>query len=154
VAGTLNNTIPDLQVEYEDVVSILIDSGAAPKQISLAERQSLLAERIARSVNNILTGDEDAVVAANRFGEDAQRFGRVLNAQLEGDQSMGIPALDNPDAQYVLEYVDEELFTVVSEKTSMRSSTSHPAFSRRATPPAPSFRPARNCWTKPPNWSA
>lgn len=115
VAGTLNNTIPDLQVEYEDVVSILIDSGAAPKQISLAERQSLLAERIARSVNNILTGDEDAVVAANRFGEDAQRFGRILNAQLEGDQSMGIPALDNPDAQYVLEYVDEELFTVVSE---------------------------------------
>ena len=115
VAKTLNDTIPDLQVEYEDVVDILIQSEAPPAQISLAQRQSLLAERIARSVNNILTGDEDAVIAANQFGEDSQRFGRVLNAHLEGDESMGIEALENPDAQFVLEYVQDELFAVVRE---------------------------------------
>ncbi len=115
LAGELNNIIPDLQVEYEDVVDILINTEAAPQQISLAQRQSLLAERIARSVNNILSGDEDAIVAANQFGQDAQRFGRVLNAQLRGDESMDVSALDDPDAQFVLEYVENELFSVVDE---------------------------------------
>lgn len=115
VAGELNSIIPDLQVEYEDVVDILINTEAAPQQISLAQRQSLLAERIARSVNNILSGDEDAVVAANQFGQDAQRFGRVLNAQLRGDESMDVSALANPDAQFILEYVENELFSVVDE---------------------------------------
>ena len=115
LAGELNNIIPDLQVEYEDVVDILINTEAAPQQISLAQRQSLLAERIARSVNNILSGDEDAVVAANQFGQDAQRFGRVLNAQLRGDESMDVSALEDPDAQFVLEYVEKELFSVVDE---------------------------------------
>ncbi|MYL25974.1 MULTISPECIES: methyl-accepting chemotaxis protein [Halomonadaceae] len=115
VAGELNSIIPDLQVEYEDVVDILINTEAAPQQISLAQRQSLLAERIARSVNNILSGDEDAVVAANQFGQDAQRFGRVLNAQLRGDESMDVSALEDPDAQFILEYVENELFSVVDE---------------------------------------
>ena len=115
VAGELNSIIPDLQVEYEDVVDILINTEAPPQQISLAQRQSLLAERIARSVNNILSGDEDAVVAANQFGQDAQRFGRVLNAQLRGDESMDVSALEDPDAQFILEYVENELFSVVDE---------------------------------------
>lgn len=115
LANELNNIIPDLQVEYEDVVDILINTEANPEQISLAQRQSLLAERIARSVNNILSGDEDAVVAANQFGKDAQRFGRVLNAQLSGDQSMNVSALEDPDAQFILEYVKGELFNVVDE---------------------------------------
>ena len=59
IAETLNETIPQLQIEYEDVVSILLENDAPADQISVAERQSLRAERIVRSVNNILTGDEE-----------------------------------------------------------------------------------------------
>ncbi len=114
VARTLNDTIPDLQVEYEDIVEFLIMSNAPAEQISLAERQSLLAERIARSVNNILTGDEDAIVAANRFGEDARQFGRVLEGQMEGDETLGITAVEDMDALFGLEIV-EELFEFVSQ---------------------------------------
>ncbi|HBX38921.1 MAG TPA: chemotaxis protein, partial [Marinobacter adhaerens] len=61
VARTLNETIPQLQVEYDDIVQILLDNDAPAEQIALAQRQSLLAERIVRSVNNVLSGDEDAV---------------------------------------------------------------------------------------------
>ena len=46
VAATLADTVPQLQVEYEDIVDVLIESGASAAQVSIAQRQSLLAERI------------------------------------------------------------------------------------------------------------
>ncbi len=114
VAQTLNETIPQLQVEYDDIVQILLDNNAPAEQIALAQRQSLLAERIVRSVNNVLSGDEDAVIAADRFGRDASLFGRVLEGQVNGNQAMGISQVQDEDAIYGLEAVDE-LFEFVSQ---------------------------------------
>ena len=114
VARTLNETIPQLQVEYDDIVQILLDNDAPAEQIALAQRQSLLAERIVRSVNNVLSGDEDAVIAADRFGRDASLFGRVLDGQLNGNPAMGISKVNDEDAIYGLEAVDE-LFQFVSQ---------------------------------------
>ncbi|WP_152205610.1 methyl-accepting chemotaxis protein [Marinobacter changyiensis] len=114
VAQTLNETIPQLQVEYDDIVQILLDNNAPAEQIALAQRQSLLAERIVRSVNNVLSGDEDAVIAADRFGRDASLFGRVLEGQVNGNQAMGISRVQDEDAIYGLEAVDE-LFEFVSQ---------------------------------------
>jgi len=112
IAETLNETIPQLQIEYEDVVSILLENDAPADQISVAERQSLRAERIVRSVNNILTGDEDAAVAANRFGEDSTLFGRVMNSMFEGNDAMDISQVTDEDAIYGLEAI-AELFEFV-----------------------------------------
>ncbi|MDX5297827.1 MAG: type IV pili methyl-accepting chemotaxis transducer N-terminal domain-containing protein, partial [Gammaproteobacteria bacterium] len=103
VAATLNETIPQLQVEYDDIVQILLDNEAPAEQVAMAQRQSLLAERIVRSVNNVLSGDEDAVIAADRFGRDAKLFGRVLEGQMEGNATMGITKVTNEDAAYGLE---------------------------------------------------
>ncbi|MDX1635555.1 MAG: methyl-accepting chemotaxis protein, partial [Marinobacter sp.] len=114
VAQTLNETIPQLQVEYDDIVQILLDNNAPAEQIALAQRQSLLAERIVRSVNNVLSGDEDAVIAADRFGRDATLFGRVLEGQVEGNPAMGISQVQDEDAIYGLEAV-AELFEFVSQ---------------------------------------
>ena len=114
VARTLNETIPQLQVEYDDIVQILLENEAPAEQIALAQRQSLLAERIVRSVNNVLSGDEDAVIAADRFGRDASLFGRVLNGQVSGNPAMGITQVTDQDAIYGLEAVDE-LFEFVSQ---------------------------------------
>jgi len=112
IAATLNETIPQLQIEYEDVVSILLENDAPADQISVAERQSLRAERIVRSVNNILSGDEDAAIAANRFGEDSRLFGRVMNSMFEGNQAMEISQVTDEDAIYGLEAI-AELFEYV-----------------------------------------
>ncbi|MBE02281.1 MAG: chemotaxis protein [Oceanospirillales bacterium] len=114
VARTLNETIPQLQVEYDDIVQILLDNDAPAEQVALAQRQALLAERIVRSVNNVLSGDEDAVIAADRFGRDASLFGRVLDGQLNGNDAMGITKVTDEDAIYGLEAVDE-LFEFVSQ---------------------------------------
>jgi twitching motility protein PilJ len=114
VAQTLNETIPQLQVEYDDIVQILLENGAPAAQIALAQRQSLLGERIVRSVNNVLSGDQDAVIAADRFGRDASVFGRVLNGQVNGDPAIGITRVTDEDAIYGLEAVGE-LFEFVSQ---------------------------------------
>ncbi|MEH6357118.1 MAG: methyl-accepting chemotaxis protein [Marinobacter sp.] len=107
VTNTLSEIIPQMQVEYDDVSMVLQDSGAPETQIALARRQSLLAERMFRSVNNVLSGDEDAVTAADRFLTDATQFGRVLNGQLDGNNALTITRVANEDAIYGLKAVAE-----------------------------------------------
>jgi twitching motility protein PilJ len=130
IAATLNETIPQLQIEYEDVVSILLDNDAPADQISVAERQSLRAERIVRSVNNILSGDEDAAIAANRFGEDARLFGRVMNSMFEGNEAMEISQVTDEDAIYGLEAI-AELFEYVDSNVKAILETSPELFKVR-----------------------
>lgn len=113
VAATLAETIPQLQVEYEEVVDILLESGAPAAQVSVAQRQSLLAERILGSVNKVLSGDQDSVQAADMFGRDASLFGRVLTAMLEGNEAMGISKVTDPEALDRLAAISE-LFQFVS----------------------------------------
>ncbi|MDA7088867.1 methyl-accepting chemotaxis protein [Pseudomonas sp. SA3-5] len=113
VAETLAETIPQLQVEYEEVVDILLESGAPAVQVSVAQRQSLLAERILGSVNKVLAGDQDSVQAADMFGRDASLFGRVLSAMLEGNAAMEIAKVNDAEALERLAEISE-LFEFVS----------------------------------------
>ena len=113
VAATLAETIPQLQVEYDEIVEILLDSGAPADQVAVAQRQSWLAERIVRSVNKVLAGGEDAVMAADAFGRDASLFGRVLNGMIQGNIAMNITQVSNEEAIFALSEV-AELFEFVS----------------------------------------
>ncbi|MCA6063114.1 methyl-accepting chemotaxis protein [Thalassolituus marinus] len=113
VAATLAETIPQLQVEYDEIVEILLDNDAPADQVAVAQRQSWLAERIVRSVNKVLAGGEDAVMAADAFGRDASLFGRVLNGMIQGNVAMNISQVTDEEAIYALAEV-AELFEFVS----------------------------------------
>ena len=113
VAATLSETIPQLQVEYEEVVDILLESGAPASQVAVAQRQALLAERILGSVNKVLAGDDDSVKAADMFGRDASLFGRVLGAMREGNAAMEIAKVTDAEALDRLNDI-AELFEFVS----------------------------------------
>ncbi|WP_430460518.1 methyl-accepting chemotaxis protein [Thalassolituus sp. LLYu03] len=113
VAATLAETIPQLQVEYDEIVEILLDNDAPADQVAVAQRQSWLAERIVRSVNKVLAGGEDAVMAADAFGRDASLFGRVLNGMIQGNVAMNISQVTDDEAVYALAEV-AELFEFVS----------------------------------------
>jgi twitching motility protein PilJ len=58
-------------------------------------------------VNNVLSGNEDAVTAADRFFTDATQFGRVLNGQLDGNNALGVTRVANEDALYGLGAISE-----------------------------------------------
>ena len=113
VAATLAETVPQLQVEYEKVVEILLQRGAPATQVAMAQRQSLLAERILGAVNTVLAGDENASQAADTFGRDAARFGQVLNGMLQGDPALKISQVQDRDARARLSEISE-LFEFVS----------------------------------------
>ncbi|MCG8315513.1 MAG: type IV pili methyl-accepting chemotaxis transducer N-terminal domain-containing protein, partial [Pseudomonadales bacterium] len=98
VARVLADTIPVLQEEYDLVVETLLENRAPASQVAVAQRQSLLAERIVRSVNKVLEGGDDAVMAADSFGQDTERFGRVLTGMLEGDAALNISRVRDADA--------------------------------------------------------
>ncbi|MCC6074401.1 methyl-accepting chemotaxis protein [Pseudomonas sp. GCM10022188] len=113
VAETLAETIPQLQAEYEEVVDILLENGASPDQVAVAQRQTLLAERILAAVNKVLAGAEDSVQAADSFGRDASLFGRVLKGMHEGNPAMGITKVTDAEAITRLNEISE-LFAFVS----------------------------------------
>ncbi len=113
VAETLSETIPQLQIEYEEVVEILLEVEAPAEQVVIAQKQSLLAERIVRSVNKVLAGGDDAVLAADNFGRDASLFGRVMNGMLEGNVAMNISQVEDEEAVFSLEEISD-LFEFVS----------------------------------------
>jgi twitching motility protein PilJ len=113
VAATLAETVPQLQVEYEKVVEILLQRGAPAAQVAMAQRQSLLAERILGAVNTVLSGDENSQQAADAFGRDAARFGQVLNGMLQGNVALRISQVEDRDARARLTEISE-LFEFVS----------------------------------------
>ncbi len=113
VAKTLNDSIPELQAEYNNVVEILLENNAPSDQVAVAQRQSWLAERIARNVDKMLQGQADANDAADQFNLDASLFGSVLNGMLQGNQAMQISRVTDPDARASLEEINQ-LFEFVS----------------------------------------
>ncbi len=103
----MSERIPELQVEYDEVVEIMLDNEEESDQVAIAQRQSWLAERIIRSVNGVLVGGEGAVMAADSFGRDAALFGRVLDGMTNGNLDMGIQKQNDPDAVESLAAVNE-----------------------------------------------
>ncbi|MGK0499390.1 MAG: twitching motility protein PilJ [Oceanicoccus sp.] len=113
VAKTLNDSIPELQAEYNNVVEILLENRAPAEQVAVAQRQSWLAERIARNVDNMLQGGDAAKDAADQFNLDASLFGSVLNGMLQGNKAMRISQVTDKDAKASLEEINK-LFEFVS----------------------------------------
>ncbi|NBA96635.1 methyl-accepting chemotaxis protein [Pseudomonas sp. R5(2019)] len=131
VAATLAETVPQLQVEYEKVVEILLQRAAPASQVAVAQRQSLLAERILGSVNTVLSGDEASGQAADVFGRDANRFGQVLAAMLGGNPAIQITQVQDRDARARLAEI-AELFQFVSGSVDEILETSPELFQVRA----------------------
>ncbi|MHC8307801.1 methyl-accepting chemotaxis protein [Pseudomonas sp. PB3P13] len=113
VAATLAETVPQLQVEYEKVVETLLQRGAPSAQVAMAQRQSLLAERILGAVHTVLSGDENSQQAADAFGRDAARFGQVLNGMLQGNPVLRVSQVEDREARARLIEISE-LFEFVS----------------------------------------
>ena len=113
VAKTLNESIPELQREYNRVVEVLLDRNASNEQIVYAQKQLLLAERIARNVDKMLSGGEATSQAADQFNLDASIFGGVLTGMLEGDKQLGLERIKDDKARASLERIDN-LFDFVS----------------------------------------
>ena len=105
----ISDNIPSLLALSDEVVGILIETGASPSQIYIASRQLMLTQRIANNVTKVIQGGQGAATAADRFGRDTALFGRVYRGMLKGDRSLRISKIDDEDAQDKLAEVGEVL---------------------------------------------
>lgn len=110
--GAVNETMPTLLAVSDEVVSIMIESGASASQVYVASRQLMLIPRISVNANKVLQGGQGAASAADRFGRDAALFGRVLDAMLKGNLKMNIQRVRDTDARDKLAEVSELFETV------------------------------------------
>jgi len=133
VGVTLNNTLPDLQQELEQIVEILLDRRAPSDQVAVAQAQSWRAERIGRNVDKMLAGSDDAEVAADQFNRDASQFGKVLDAMKTGDATLGISRVTNSDARAALDRIAKQFGFVRSSVQEIFGSTPALFRARKAT---------------------
>ncbi|MBB6519890.1 methyl-accepting chemotaxis protein [Pseudoteredinibacter isoporae] len=113
VANTLNQSLPELQAEHNNIVEILLESNAPADQVAVAQMQSWRAERIGRNVDKMLRGGSDAMESADQFNLDANLFGKVLTGMSDGDVAMSISKVTDTDAIDSLVEI-KELFDFVS----------------------------------------
>lgn len=132
LAQTLTETVPDLQAEYDIVVEGMLRSRASSDQISIAKQQSVLVERILRSVNKVLQGGADAVTSAEAFGRDAAQFERVLKGMLSGDPALGVQQVSDPEAQDALVAIADSFERSVKQSANAILETSPELFQVRA----------------------
>ena len=114
VAGTakvMNEVMPPLLENSEEVVGILLENGASASQVSLASRLSVLGQRIVNNIKQVMIGD-DAETAMTAFVKDSAEFDRVINGLLHGRG--GIQEVSNKAAQSKLRKIDT-LFGRLSE---------------------------------------
>ncbi|WP_241084979.1 methyl-accepting chemotaxis protein [Candidatus Vondammii sp. HM_W22] len=96
--NVITELVPQLQELSQQVASVLVRDNATPKQISIASRQLMLAERIDKNVTKVLAGGQATAAVIDQFSSDADRFGRVLDGMLEGRRSLGIEKIGNDEA--------------------------------------------------------
>ena len=89
-AAQFTARVPRLAFQLDEVVRSLSDANAPASQISIANRQIVLADRMSRRVTEIVAGGEGTVSAADALSRDATVFSSVLDGFREG----------NPDAGY------------------------------------------------------
>jgi twitching motility protein PilJ len=123
VADTLNETLPELQRAYGDVVDILIESRASGEQVAKAQEQLWLAERIGRNIDKILAGSDDAEAAADQFNRDARLFGRILKGMQEGDNALGIVQIRSREALALLKEISNQVEFIGGEVEAIFEST-------------------------------
>jgi len=103
-----------IQQENSKVVASLLRSKAAPNQVALAQRQSLLIERLMHSVDKILEIG-NAKLLVDNVNRDKQTFRKVLNGLRSGDRDLLLTSVTDSEAKKSLSVI-EELFRTASER--------------------------------------
>lgn len=105
-------TMSAIQAENEKVVAALLRLSRPANEIALAQRQSLLIERMSHSMDKILQLGSSKSLSDN-FNRDSQIFTRVLSGMTNGDKKLLLAAATNAGVRSSLTKI-AELFRSVS----------------------------------------
>ena len=102
-AKVMNEVMPSLLENTEELVDTLVKNGASAAQVSQAGRLSVLGQRIVNNIKQVMTG-EDAEAAVMAFVKDNAEFERDVDGMMHGKG--GIQAVSDKTAQSKLHQID------------------------------------------------
>src|SRR3569832_1620669 len=108
VAADFNAKMPVLNSRMDEVVKALTEKNGSATQAPNSSREMLLADRMQRRVQAILTGGEDAQSAADGLARDSQFYGVVLAGLINGNPDLNIRAMDNASAKEILSEINKQ----------------------------------------------
>ncbi len=103
IIADVSERLPALLADAEKVAELMRDSGIRGRQLYLASRQLMLAERIRISLIEMLNGTTNALDAADQLNQDVNQFSAVLDGMLNGNTDLGISAVGSKKARKILE---------------------------------------------------
>ncbi len=112
--AVITELLPPLQEYSDDVVRLLVQSKAPAPQVYVASNQMMLAQRIENNVSRVLSGGEASAAAIEQFGQDAERFGQVLEGMLRGDEELGVDPVTSVGGEQKLREI-AMLFSTVAD---------------------------------------
>lgn len=118
VSADLAISMSVIQTENEKVVASLVRLSAPANVVALAQRQSLLIERMSHSMDNILQMGGSKSLNDN-FNRDSQTFIRVLRGMTNGDKNLLLTAATNSGVRGSLTKIEELFRSVSSEVNEM-----------------------------------
>ena len=122
-AASFNARIPQISARLDEVVRAMSDAGAPSSQIYLANRQIVLANKMSRSVTEILAGGDRAVSAADALSRDSAVFGQVLAGLKDGNAEMGVNRVTSTAALDAVNGVDKLYADSLKEMDSILQSS-------------------------------
>lgn len=112
--SVVSEFIPQLEKYSTEIADLLVQKKAKPEQVFIATRQLMLAQRLENNVNRVLAGKGDSAQAAERFAQDAEEFGVVLEGMLRGNAERKIEKVADASADQKLREI-AMLFSTVNE---------------------------------------
>lgn len=97
-ANQFTARVPQLSARLSEVVSAMSDYSAPAAQINLANRQIVLADRMARRVSEVVSGGEKSVSSADALGRDTAVFSQILSGLKSGNPELNVLPVATPAA--------------------------------------------------------
>jgi len=100
-ADAFTGRIPRITARLDEVVRSMSDAGAPASQINIANRQIVLANRMAQRVAEIRAGSDQS----DALSRDAALFNQVLVGLSEGNADLGVQAVGTATARNAVQIV-------------------------------------------------
>ncbi|PZO06919.1 MAG: chemotaxis protein [Lysobacteraceae bacterium] len=107
-AAQFTARVPRLAFQLDEVVRALSDANASASQISIANRQIVLADRMSRRVTEIVAGGDNTMSAADALSRDATVFANVLDGLRNGNEETGVNRLTTAAGLTALDAVEAQ----------------------------------------------
>ncbi|WP_435103055.1 methyl-accepting chemotaxis protein [Arhodomonas sp. AD133] len=108
VAERFRVAVPRLQQSAQQLADQLSEAGASTRQVVLASRLDLMAERIGRHLGEMVRGGVGNITAAQRLGNATQSFGNIVEALQQGGEELNVAPVQGQAAEETLGGIAEQ----------------------------------------------